>query len=52
MILLVLIIWAKIEKSKAKLATFVETEAIRVGINATYLEIDDLKSKEQKIIFT
>ena len=39
----------KIENQKAKLATFVETaEAIRVGINATYLEIDDLKSKRTK----
>ena len=39
----------KIENQKAKLATFVETaEAIKVGINATYLEIDDLKSKRTK----
>lgn len=39
----------KIENQKAKLATFVETaEAIRVGINSTYLEIDDLKSKRTK----
>ena len=39
----------KIENQKAKLATFVETaEAIKVGINSTYLEIDDLKSKRTK----
>ena len=39
----------KIENQKSKLATFVETaEAIKVGINATYLEIDDLKSKRTK----
>lgn len=39
----------KIENQKSKLATFVETaEAIKVGINSTYLEIDDLKSKRTK----
>lgn len=39
----------KIENQKIKLATFVETaEAIKVSINTTYLEIDDLKSKRTK----
>ncbi len=39
----------KIENQKAKLATFVEiAESIKVSINSTYLEIDDLKSKRTK----
>lgn len=39
----------KIEKEKAKLATFVETAAsIKASINSIYLEIDDVKSKRTK----
>ena len=39
----------KIEKEKAKLATFVETAAsIKASINSMYLEIDDVKSKRTK----
>lgn len=39
----------QIENEKAKLATFVETaEAIKVSINDTYAQIDDVKSKRTK----
>ncbi len=39
----------KIEKEKAKLATFVETAStIKASINSIYLEIDDVKSKRTK----
>lgn len=39
----------KIEKEKAKLATFVETaSSIKASINSIYLEIDDVKSKRTK----
>ncbi len=39
----------KIEKEKAKLATFVETAAsIKASIDSIYVEIDDVKSKRTK----